>query len=391
LAAVLLLLNPVARSAIYRCVDASGSSTFSDRPCVDANAAHGDAANSNQTDSAREKKAAHILDELRIAPAAPETLLLLNTVDDAAPDLVKALDPDNGAWTPANARWHSVSEFIKTDLRRDVQSALRESTAQTAQATAREYATRAKDADLDAMAAYLTTSDGGRYVAFQNYLGPLLYEALTSLIAQEPVPEKLPSEAVLQHRKQLLYLALFYRIVKDGGGPASSAELQMGSPTVAEYAARHESTALDALYAEYESYLPAFQSFTDSATAKHFFAAVEPALRTERALSSTATTDFASMEFGKYAQRWRANYGPGIRSSTRTTVSIRGRIVSISQTTLTSRPAAGSAEAMALQCEQREYSSYERAHANSRDFNAQAASFKNIQSRCRAEQRLPAL
>ncbi len=118
---------------------------------------------------------------------------------------------------------------------------------------------------------------------------------------------------------------------------------------------RREGTALDALYSEYEASLPPLQSFTGSATAKHFFASVEPALRTENALSSTATTDFAEQEFDKYAQRWRAIYGPAVRVSTRTTVSIRGRVVSIAHTTQTTLNASGSPEAMAIQCEQREY------------------------------------
>jgi hypothetical protein len=325
-----------------------------------------------------------------MAAAEPETLILQRTVDDAAPDLVRALDPDNAAWTPANGRWHSVSEFIKADLRRDVQSALRASTAQTAQVTAREYAANAKDSDLEALLAYLSTSDGTRYIAFQSYIGPLLNEALSSLDAQEAMPEQTPSDLVLQQRKKLLSLALAYRIVKSGSGP-STGEFQLGSATVAEYAARHEATALDALYAEYETFLPSFQAFTDSATAKHFFADVEPALRTERALSSTATTDFAEMEYKKYVQRWRAIYGPGVRVASRTSVTIRGRIVLIAHTAQTLVPAAGSPEAMAIQCEQREYGLYQRSHATSRDYNAQAAALNGIQSRCRAEQRLPPL
>ncbi len=41
----------------------------------------------HRIDSPREKKAARILDVLRIAPAAPEGMLMSRTVDEAAPDL----------------------------------------------------------------------------------------------------------------------------------------------------------------------------------------------------------------------------------------------------------------------------------------------------------------
>jgi Domain of unknown function (DUF4124) len=398
----LLSLNSAAQAGIFRCIDANGTSTFSDRACepkrsddapapATPSAASGSETYARRLDSPREKKAAHILDLLRIAPVEPEGMLLRRTVDDAAPDLVKALDPDNSTWTPANGRWHSVSEFVKADLRRDAQSALRSSTAQVAQITAREYAAHANDSDMDALSTFLSTPEGTRYVAFQNEIRPLLYSALSSVLAQEPTPSNEPSELELHQRRQLLYMTLEYRIIKDGGGP-SSADLQPGSKTVVENAVRREGTTLDALFTEYEASLPSFQSFTDSVTAKHFFAAVEPALRTELALSSTATTDFAEQEFDRYFQRWRAIYGPGMRVTSRTTIYIRGRMVSISHTVITHPTSASqSPEAMAIQCEQRENSAYQVTHRFVTNYNARATELKAIQNRCRAEQRLPPL
>jgi hypothetical protein len=53
--------------------------------------------------------------------------------------------------------------------------------------------------------------------------------------------------------------------------------------------------------------------------------------------------------------------------------------------------AAGSPEAMAIQCEQREGNAYQQSNRASRDYNAEAAALRAIQSRCRAEQRLPPL
>ncbi len=401
IAGLLLSLNTAAHAAIFHCVAADGSVTYSDRTCdipkesdarppgADSTAGGSDTF-ARRPNSIREKKAAHILDLLRIAPAEPETMILRRTVDDAAPDLVKALDPDNAIWTPANGKWHSVSEFVKADLSRDVQSALRSTTAYVAQVTAREYASRAQDSEMDALSAFLVTPDGSRYVAFQNEIRPLLYAALASLQAQEPVADDVPAESVLRQRRQLLSMALEYRIAKDGGGP-STADLRPGSAMVLENAARREGVILDALYAEYEASLMPLQSFTDSTLAKHFFSAVESASRTEMALSSTATTDFAEQEFDKYVGRWRAVYGPPLRVTTRTTISIRGRNISIAHTTQSSVNVAGSPEGMAIQCEQREDGAYQQAHRNARDFNAQAIDLKAIQSRCRAEQHLPPL
>jgi len=80
-----------------------------------------------------------------------------------------------------------------------------------------------------------------------------------------------------------------------------------------------------------------------------------------------------------------------VRVSARTTVLIRGRLVSISHTVQTTVNAAGSPEAMAIQCEQREDNLHQQTHRTSRDYNAQAAALKAIQDRCRAEQRLPPL
>ena len=311
------------------------------------------------------------------------------TVDDAAPDLVRSIDPDNGLWTPANFRWRSVSDFVKGDLRRDVQTALRSSAAQVSQVAARQYAVRTNDADMDALSAFLGTPEGTRYIAFQNEIRPLLYAALASVEAQEPQVENTASEHVLAQRRQLLFMALEYRIMKDGGGPPSS-RLQPGSKTVLENAVLREGATLDTLFYEYEPFLPSLQTFTDSATAKHFFVAVEPALRTQLALSSTATTDFAELELGKYLQRWRGFYGP-MRVTTRTTVIIRGRTVLIAHS-VTSRilPGVQSPEAMAIQCESGEEAIYQATH-RSVDYNVRAAAVRAIQNRCRAEQRLPPL
>ena len=401
-AALFLAMTPIsARAEIFRCIGADGTSTFSDHACEapknnepsapahNSPAQAGDDIYVQRSNSPREKKAAHLLDVLRIVPVAPEGMLMSRTVDEAAPDLVKSIDPDNGLWTPANGRWRSVSDFVKSDLRRDVQTALRASAAQISQIAARQYAVRANDADMDALSAFLATPEGTRYIAFQNEIRPLLYAALASVQAQEPLPENTASEHVLSQRRQLLFMALEYRIMKDGGGPPTS-QLQPGSKTVLENTVLREGATLDTLLYEYEPFLPALQAFTDSATAKHFFVAVEPALRTQLALSSAATTDFAELEFGKYLQRWRGFYGP-MRVTTRTTVIIRGRTVLISHT-VTSRilPGVQSPEAMAIQCERSEEGIYQATH-RSVDYNVRAAAVKAIQNRCRAEQRLPPL
>jgi hypothetical protein len=395
-------MKPIsARAEIFRCIGADGTSTFSDHACEapknnepsapahNSPAQAGDDIYVQRSNSPREKKAAHLLDVLRIVPVAPEGMLMSRTVDEAAPDLVKSIDPDNGLWTPANGRWRSVSDFVKSDLRRDVQTALRSSAAQISQIAARQYAVRANDADMDALSAFLATPEGTRYIAFQNEIRPLLYAALASVQAQEPLPENTASEHVLSQRRQLLFMALEYRIMKDGGAPPSS-QLQPGSQTVLENAVLREGATLDTLLYEYEPFLPALQTFTDSTTGKHFFVAVEPALRTQLALSSAATTDFAELEFGKYLQRWRGFYGP-MRVTTRTTVIIRGRVVYISHT-VTSRilPGVQSPEAMAIQCEKSEEAVYQATH-RSADYNVRAAGLKAIQNRCRAEQRLPPL
>jgi hypothetical protein len=384
------------RAAVFRCVDANGVATYADRPCAPkesesearVRAVSSDA--ETQLGSAKAKKAGRILDLLRIAPSEPETFLVERTVDDAAPDLVRALDPDNARWTPANAKWHSVLEFVKGDLRGDAQTSLRRSAGEMSRTTAQQFSARADEADLDAALSFLSSTDGARYLALQNEVRHIVYEARDSLLAQEPVPEVIPNAATVKARRDLLSLTIDYRIVKDGGGPPPS-DLYAGSAVVADYSARHDGLALDALVDEYGPYLPQFNAFTDSTTAKRMFRALEPAMRTYLALSSTETTNFAEIELDKYFARWRAVYGPPLKSAVRTTVVVRGRTVVISHTTQMTINAAGSPEGMAIACEQREERLYENAHRANRDSNAQSAAFKTIQNRCRSEQRLPHL
>jgi hypothetical protein len=378
-------------------VDANGLNTYADRPCApNESQTQGlgrSAASSDselQLNSPKIKKASRILDLIHLAPSEPETFLLQRTVDDAAPDLVQALDPDNASWTPANAKWHSVLEFVKADLRRDVQTALRRSAGEMSRATVQQFAAGAEEADLDEVLTFLGSGDGARYRALESEVRHIVYDALDSLLAQESIPDETPSAATLRRRQELLSLTLDYHIVKDGGGPPPS-DLYAGSAAVTDYSARHDGLALDALIDEYEPYLPQFHAFTDSPTAKKLFRALEPAMRTYRALSGVETTNFAEMELDKYFARWRAVYGPPIKSTIRTTVMIRGRMVTISQTTQMAINAAGSPEGMAIACEQREDNLYQNTHRSSSDNNAQAAALRAIQNRCRLEQRLPPL
>jgi hypothetical protein len=384
-------------AAVFRCVTANGV-TYSDRPCApeesenqgQARATASASLSEPQLNNGKVKKAARVLDLLRMAPSEPETFLLQRTVDDAAPDLVRALDPDNTRWTPANAKWHSVLEFVKADLRRDVQTALRRSASETSRAAAQQFAGRADEADLDAVLTFLGSGDGARYLALESEVRHIVYDALDSLLAQEPIPDETPNTATLRRRQELLSLTLESRLVKDGGGPPPF-DLYVGSAAVLEYSARHDGLALDALIDEYEPYLPQFHTFTDSATAKKLLRALEPAMRTYMALSSDETTTFAEMELDKYFPRWRAVYGPPIKSTARTTVIVRGRLVMISQTTQMTINAAGSPEGMAIACEQREDNLYQNTHRSTPDNNIQAAALKAIQNRCRSEQRLPPL
>ena len=392
-----LCVGSPAGAAVFRCVDANGVSTYTDRPCAPIeNDNHQQARPADSSDpappadTAKTKKAARVLDLLRIASSEPETLSIQRTVDDAAPDLVQALDPDNARWTPANAKWHAVLEFVKADLRRDAQTALRRSASQISRTTAQQFAARVDEAHLDAVLAFLDSSDGARYLTLANEIRHISNEALDSLLAQEPIPEEAINPATLKRRQELLALTLDSHIVKDGGGPPR-AGLFAGSAPVAEYSARHDGAALDSLISEYEPYFPQFHAFTDLPTTKKLIRALEPVVRTSAALSSTETTDFAEMEFEKYFQRWRAVYGPPVRSTVRTSVVIRGRQVMISQMMQMTINAAGSPEAMAIACEQREDNLYQNANRSVSDYNTRAAALKAIQNRCRSEQRLPPL
>ncbi len=397
---VFLLCTTPVQADMYRCVGADGSITFSDTGCAvpKANdgppaartpAAAGGSATSTHAPNGKEKLAAHILDAMRIAPVEPEQLQLRRTVDEAAPDLVRSIDPENALWTPANGRWHSVSDFVKADLRRDVGSALQFSNARISQTSASIYAARSSDADIAAMAAFVESPDGARYIAIQSAIRPLLYSSLVAIESQEPMTENVASDDVLAKRRQFLHLTLEYRIARND--PAShTSELQPGSDTVLENAIRREGNTLDTLMVEYGSALSAIQSFSDSDMAKRFFASAEPAMLNQLSMSSNVTTDFAEQEFDKYLLRWRGFYGP-MRSSTRTTVLIRGRTVLIVNTMTTQiRPGIQSPEAMAIQCELRDDAVYRAMHRTA-DPYALAAGLKDVQNRCRAEQRLPLL
>src|ERR1700722_18079055 len=96
IAVLLLWSSTVARAGIFHCVNADGTSTYSDHVCDSANESNAQPPGTHPTGdrsdtrpaismSTREKQAARILDLLRIAPAEPESLVLQQTVEGAAP------------------------------------------------------------------------------------------------------------------------------------------------------------------------------------------------------------------------------------------------------------------------------------------------------------------
>jgi len=398
---VTFLLAGSSQAAIYRCVESDGTNTYSDKPCApplpattdqDAAAdARRTSTPANPVDRTEDTKAAQILQLLRLT-SSPESdsATAQRTVDLIAPDLVKQLDPANPAWTPQQPKWHTVLEFVKADLRKDVQPALRTSELQSAQAAAHVYAAHAQVADMDALLKFLNSPDGARYIAFQNVLKSISNQALASLMAQEPATPEDPSESALKHREQLLSLGIDSRIAVDGGGtpkgPASP-----GSSSILEITARREGTALDALFSEYGNFVPAFTAFTQSTTAKHFFAAAEPALRMSAAQSSIAVGVFADTEMSNYGPRWAAFYGPPVRGTGRVTTVVRAGTMGVVSTRQVNYDGGRVArESAAIQCEQREDANYNRTHPRTSEINSQAA-LKAIQNTCRGEQNLPAL
>lgn len=394
----ILLLTPATEAAIYRCVAADGTSTYSDKPCApilppksdeDNAAPRRDPAAATLAGRPREVFADQILQLLRLTsspdsdPAAAQ-----RTIDLIAPGLVKQLDPANPSWTPAQPKWHTVLEFVKADLRKDVQPALRSSALVSGQAAAREYASHAQDADMEAMLKFLHSQDGARYITFQSVLRQISNQALESLMAQEPITSEQPDDAVLKRREQLLSLGIDAKIAAESGrtqrDPSSP-----GSSTLIENAAHREGTALDTLYSEYQASIPGFIAFSESATAKRFFAAAEPALRTDRAQASIAANDFADAEFNNYGPRWMAYYGPPVRGSARVTTVVRaGSVGVVSTRQVNFDGGRAAAESAAIQCEQRETANYNRTHPRASQINSQAA-LKDIQNSCRIEQNLP--
>jgi hypothetical protein len=143
----------------------------------------------------------------------------------------------------------------------------RRSASEMSRLATQQFSARADETDLDAVLTFLGSGDGARYLALQSEVRHIVYDALDSLVVQEPIPDETPSVATLRRRQELLSLTLDYRIVKDGGGPSPS-DLYAGSAAATDYSARHDGLALDALIDEYEQYLPQFHAFTDSPTAK---------------------------------------------------------------------------------------------------------------------------
>jgi hypothetical protein len=393
----------VAHATVYHCVAPDGTSTYSDAPCTSTSQPRDPSPPSSMAPSngsvgavpppmlighgavtiidGKEAKAAELLELLRptshaIDPSAASTL----NAKLLAAYLVRQLDPANPAWTPQNPKWSPLLDLVTSDIRNDVQ--LSNTAAGVAQATAREYAAHADEVDIDALLQYLHSPQGVRYVEFQIALNSIYIDATKSLMQQQPVPADQPDETTLKERMQLLALSTIIRA--QAADPGARPDVAAVGPTLLQNAAVREGVELGALSHKYERDLPGFISLTQSALGRRYFAAYGTALRTETAVSSRLTKDFAAAEESKYQSRWRKAYGITPASP-----------ANGPPTTLTAAPrmappgATGPAELAAMQCESDANQKYVLSHKPLPDTATQIAAMVVMRDKCRADLKLP--
>lgn len=330
LTAVALLQCEMACAAVFKCIGADGTVTYSDKACdpkQPAPAAEPAAVPSGALSAARDVP---VVPAEPAAPVSPldrklHELLLLTQLSahesaglaEVARLLVPRVDPELAA-ASQDPRWAPLSRAIQADVRADMPQ-LGRAFADADQSLLRALGSRMQEADADALLGFLRSSTGVAYLQFLGDMRAVYASAVRSVLshvaAQTPIAQTSANSSMTNARQKLVTLAF---------GAASlfhAQDVAHGVHDPAPYAADGilpqqivavAGAGLDAIATRYETALPEFETFNAAAATRLFFSIVERPVAAKTIATEAAMRDFDNAEFEKYGERWKVGYRRGI-------------------------------------------------------------------------------
>jgi ankyrin repeat protein len=272
--------------------------------------------------TAKERRASEVL--TRLSNGGTQTVSSHSLQDRAqalAPYFLKKLDPNNADWSDSSPKWPAMRAIVEKDLLGELSNKPTTGVQDLEWILVREYAAKVSDIDLKQLSDYLSSPAGQRYAAFQIKLDAIYVAGLQSLQTSQPAPQDTPTEGIRKQRATVLALAnatmtafAQYEAAKSAHGDISG---YSAIPILASAVSSYKGAELDALAARYKADLPEFVTFTESATAKHHFAAMAAAQATIGPLFATEIEQLARNVEANHMAQWQKGYQEQIKNPAR--------------------------------------------------------------------------
>jgi hypothetical protein len=328
--AVALAQCELAQAAVYKCVGADGTTTYSDSACdarPERPVADSTASPSSGLSAARDVP---VLPADSAAPVSSfdrkihELLLLTQLSVRESPDLAEVAQTlvpriDSGlSATPQDPRWGPLSRAIQTDIRADMPQ-LGRAFADADQSLVRALDSQMQEADADRLLNFLHSPLGVSYLQFLGDMSTVYASAVRSVVghmtSQTPISQSGVSPAVAQMRLRLITLAtgaasLFgaQDVAHNAHDPVPYAPDGIRPEQIAAVTG----PGLDAIAARYGTALVDFESFNSSSPTRHFFSLVGRPVAVQMAATEAAMKGFSDAELVKYGTRWKVAYQRGL-------------------------------------------------------------------------------
>jgi hypothetical protein len=198
-------------------------------------------------------------------------------IDLTAQMTVRAFNPNDANWTPANPRWIRLHEVIKADMAQDLKPEFQRAQQDNLHWCRRAIFDQLPAIDTERLLHFYSSAQGARYIDFQRRLGEIQVHAildytnraLTGTNSAEPNSEA-PESKATDTRKRLLDLSWSTLLSNSGGSLLSSTSPAIESETRAmvklmlNLSLTTKGSELDALQVRYKSDLGQFSQFHQS-------------------------------------------------------------------------------------------------------------------------------
>jgi hypothetical protein len=320
----------LAHADVYKCVGADGAPTYTDNACDSRAEPSAAGATADPTSALSAARGVPVVPAESAVPVSSfdrkihELLLLTQLsgrespgVEEVAHSLVARIDLNLSA-TPQDPRWAPLSRAIQADIRADMPQ-LGRAFVDANQALVRALGSQMKEADADAMLAFLRSPTGVSYLQFLGDSRAVYASAMRSVLghvaAQTPISQSGASPDVARMRLRLVTLATgatgLFR-AQDAAHNVNDPSPYAADGILPQQVAAVTGPGLDDIAARYETALVDFETFSGSPPARNFFSIVVRPVAAKTAATEAAMKAFGDAELEKYGTRWKVAYQRGI-------------------------------------------------------------------------------